>query len=45
VIPLSSGGKVRERLTVSKQIMHGFHMERFDLRKLKKVRIAALEIF
>jgi hypothetical protein len=29
--------KVRERLSVSKQIMHRFHMERFNLKKLNKV--------
>jgi hypothetical protein len=29
--------KVRERLAVSKQITHGFHMERFNLKKLNVV--------
>jgi hypothetical protein len=29
--------KFRERLTVSKQALHRFHMERFNLKKLKKV--------
>jgi hypothetical protein len=29
--------KVRERLAVSKQNMHIFHMERFSLKKLNKV--------
>jgi hypothetical protein len=37
VIQLSSGGKFRERLAVSKQIMHGVHMERFNLKKLNEV--------
>jgi hypothetical protein len=29
--------KVRERLAVSKQTMHRVHMEKFNLKKLKKV--------
>jgi hypothetical protein len=29
--------KARERLAVSKQTMHRFHMERFDLNKLNEV--------
>jgi hypothetical protein len=29
--------KVRERLEVSKQAMHRFYMERFNLKKLNKV--------
>jgi hypothetical protein len=29
--------KVRGRLAVSKQLMHRFHMERFNLKKLKKI--------
>jgi hypothetical protein len=29
--------KVRERLGVSKQTMHNFHMERFNLKKLNNV--------
>jgi ABC-type hemin transport system ATPase subunit len=29
--------KVRDRLPVSKQIMHRVHMERFNLRKLNEV--------
>jgi hypothetical protein len=29
--------KVRERLAVSKQTMHRFHMERSNLKKLKEV--------
>jgi hypothetical protein len=28
--------KVRERLAVSKQVRHRFHMERFSLKKLKE---------
>jgi hypothetical protein len=28
--------KVKERLAMSKQTMHRFHMERFNLRKLKE---------
>jgi hypothetical protein len=28
---------VRERLAVSKQTTHGFHMERFNLKKLNEV--------
>jgi hypothetical protein len=48
--------KVRERLAVSKQTMHRFHMERLNLKKLNEVngkeqyhieisnRFAALEI-
>jgi hypothetical protein len=30
-------GKVRERLTMSRQTMHRFHMERFNLKKLNDV--------
>jgi hypothetical protein len=49
--------KVREKLAVSKQKMHRFHMERFNLKKLNEVEgkeqyrfeishsFAALEIF
>jgi hypothetical protein len=29
--------KVRERLAVSKQMMHRFHMERFNIKKLNEV--------
>jgi hypothetical protein len=29
--------KVRERLTVSNQTMHRFHMERFSLKELNEV--------
>jgi hypothetical protein len=29
--------KVKERPAVSKQLMHRFHMERFNLKKLNKV--------
>jgi hypothetical protein len=29
--------KVRERLAVSKQTAHRFHVERFDLKKLNRV--------
>jgi hypothetical protein len=29
--------KFRERLTVNKQILHRFHMERFSLKKLHEV--------
>jgi hypothetical protein len=35
---LSSGSKFRERLAVSKQVMQGVHMERFNLKKLNKVK-------
>jgi hypothetical protein len=31
--------KVRERLAMSKQIMHTFHMEKFNLKKLNKVEV------
>jgi hypothetical protein len=31
--------KVRERLAVSKQTKHRFHMERFSVKKLKKVEV------
>jgi hypothetical protein len=31
--------KDRERLAVSKQTMHGFHMERFSCKKLNKVEV------
>jgi hypothetical protein len=34
VIPLPEEGKVRDRLTVSKQTKHRFHTERFNLKKL-----------
>jgi hypothetical protein len=30
--------KVRERLAVGKQTTHTFHMERFNIKKLKRVR-------
>jgi hypothetical protein len=30
--------KFRERLTVSKQTKHRFHMERFNLKKLNEVK-------
>jgi hypothetical protein len=30
-------GKVRDRLTVNKQIMQSIHMERFNLNKLNEV--------
>jgi hypothetical protein len=29
--------EIRERLAISKQTMHKFHMERFNLKKLNKV--------
>jgi hypothetical protein len=29
--------KVRERLAVSKELMHTFHMERFSVKKLNEV--------
>jgi hypothetical protein len=35
--PLSAVGKFRERLAVSKQIRHRFHMEKFNLKKLNEV--------
>jgi hypothetical protein len=31
--------KVRERLAVIKQTMHRFHMEKFNLMKLKEIEI------
>jgi hypothetical protein len=36
VIPLTSAGKVRERLAVNKQTIHRVHMERFNLKRLNK---------
>jgi hypothetical protein len=33
----SYGAKVRERLALSKQTVHRFHMERFNLKKLNEV--------
>jgi hypothetical protein len=37
LIPLSDDGKVRDKLAVSKQTKHRFHMERFDVKKLNVV--------
>jgi hypothetical protein len=36
--PLSVGGKFRERLAVSKETTHRFHMDRFNLKKLNEVQ-------
>jgi hypothetical protein len=39
LFPVSGGGKVRERLAVSKKTTHRVYIERFNLKKLSASRI------
>jgi hypothetical protein len=38
VVPLSGRGRFRERLAVNKETMKRFNLERFNIKKLNKVR-------